>query len=313
MSSTAESSKGTIVHDLWGCWAILRAYALSLLSIACFAVWTSPWSLVAAFAATGFSQYAIVMAGHETWHWTLFRSRRLNILVGSWLCSYPVLMRYWEQRANHLEHHRKVGQHDDPDAYYYRWHLSDRGRLVKHCLVAGSGVPFVAYLVCTVLRRPLPKFVKPPLASVETSGTTRMELAGLAVTSAALLLLFTVTIGWMWYFLLWLAPTMTLVPLLLTLRQFLEHRNGDLIIYRSPWIERVLFAPGNFHLHAVHHTLPMVPWFEVPQATDEARRKNPQILEYASYVGEFADFLRGRDRTSTREEAASVQPGGVGI
>ena len=123
----------------------------------------------------------------------------------------------------------------------------------------------------------------------------RAELMGIAAWHLAALGAFAATIGWIWYFLLWLFPVLTLRVLMNDLRQFLEHRNGRLLVYNTYPLERFFFGPFNFHLHAYHHAFPQEPWFVLPTLGEAARRKCPDIVDYGTYLGELAAYLGGRD------------------
>jgi fatty acid desaturase len=116
-------------------------------------------------------------------------------------------------------------------------------------------------------------------------------------------------VGWIWYFLVWLFPVLTLRVVLNDLRQFLEHRHGRLLVYNTHALERFFFGPFNFHLHAYHHAYPQEPWFVLPTLGEAARRKCPDILDYRTYLGELADYVAGRDRQGSAVELATAPRG----
>jgi fatty acid desaturase len=244
-------------------------------------------------------------------------------MAGAWLCAFPCLSRFTALRLKHFDHHRKVGTLADPDRYYWGWESNDRKEFLRHHLMSASGLWFFRHL--------LGRFagVATPLPPVDPKGRPRevgipfgpedgKEFAGVVVWHLGALAAFTITIGWIWYFLLWLLPLLTLRSLINDLRQFLEHRHGRLLVYNTHPVERFFFGPFNFHLHGYHHAFPQEPWFLLPSLGERARRKCPDILDYDSYLGELVAFLAGRDRqgptadlpTAPRGDASTLPASG---
>src|SRR5690606_20561273 len=73
--------------------------------------WNIPVTAVAIFLV-GIWQHRLVMLGHEGSHYLLFKNRKLNEIVGNWLCFYPLWGRAYNYRAQHLAHHQHV---NDPE------------------------------------------------------------------------------------------------------------------------------------------------------------------------------------------------------
>ena len=96
----------------------------------------------------------------------------------------------------------------------------------------------------------------------------------LAVAAAQLLLLAAFSaFGRPWeYVLLWILPLATVANFLVSLRAFVEHATarpdapGDARLYDfAPGpLQRFLVSPCLFHLHALHHAYPGVPWYRLP-------------------------------------------------
>jgi fatty acid desaturase len=289
--------RGAVRHDLVGVAAVLWAWAPIVAGIGLFAARPGPLTFAVAFVVTGARQHGLNILAHETWHWTLFRRRAVNDLVGSWALSYPVVMRFESMRSKHFEHHRTVGHADDPDRYYWGWRRDDRGGFVGHMLLVASGLHFVWLAGRSLLGLPVPVVragERPRVPLAPRPGDAGRELVRLAIVQLGLLGLFTATVGWARYFLLWVLPLVTLSNLLGELRQFLEHQGGQLLIHRSSPVERFFVAPYNFHLHAVHHAYPAVPWFLVAGREARARARLPEIQVRGSYLRELARYLAGR-------------------
>jgi fatty acid desaturase len=288
-------------HDLLGVLALAWAWAPILASLALFGARPAVWTFVVAFVVVGGRQHSLDILAHEAWHYTVFRRRWLNNVAGAWLCAFPNLSRFAGLRKKHFEHHRKIGTLDDPDRYYWGWRPTERREFVRHHLFVLSGLWFVRHFLKGARRGSAPVSgadpeARPSEIEVPPCPEDRFELVGLAVWHLAALGAFAATIGWVFYFLLWILPVLTLRMFIGELRQFLEHRHGRLLVYNTNAVERFFFGPFNFHLHAYHHAYPQEPWFVLPALGPAARRKCPDIVDYGSYVGELADYLAGRDR-----------------
>ena len=102
---------GAIV--VWN-WALIAAI------FAVVALWTNPVTLLLALVLLGGRQMGLAVLMHEAGHKTLFRSQRLNVIVGQWLCAYPILSDSEVYGASHREHHRMAGTRADPDLPNYQ-------------------------------------------------------------------------------------------------------------------------------------------------------------------------------------------------
>jgi fatty acid desaturase len=108
--------------------------------------------------------------------------------------------------------------------------------------------------------------------------------------------IFALTVGWPWFLAFWVAPLLTLRLVVDELRQFLEHRNGRLIVYHANPIERFALGAFNFHLHAVHHVFASEPWFCLGELEAKALEKRPDVVQARSYAAALFAYLRGVDR-----------------
>lgn len=287
--------RGSIKHDLLALWAVATAYGPILLGMALFFAAPSIWTFLLSVVITGARQHALSVLAHESWHWTLFRRRSWNDFFGAWLFSYPLVTRYDTMRQKHFDHHRRLGELDDPDRYYWGWPGDGRGAFILHHLVVASGAGFVFHTARGLLGiapRAVAPEARPVALLLKPTPNARRELVQVALVQLALLAAFALTVGWFWYFALWLLPFVTFASLLGELRQFLEHRHGELMIYRASPIERFFFSPYNFHLHAIHHTFASEPWFKLPELEANAFAKVPEIRVCRSYVVELVRYLR---------------------
>jgi fatty acid desaturase len=290
--------KGTALHDVLGAWTFVWSYAPIAAALAVFARWPSVWTFALAFALTAFRQNALFVVAHESFHNTLFRSRPLNEVLGGWLAARPILLPYAQSRHSHWEHHRHVGTAEDPDRYAWAWERDRRGAWLGHYTLTLLALPFVARAARAVLgivrgRAAAPAEDQGRQGLAVDSGA-KMEILRLGVTHLVILGVYAVTVGPVAYFTLWLLPAITLRVVIDDLRQFLEHREGRICIYRAGPVERFLLGPFNFHLHGFHHAVASEPWFCLPAIEERAREKLPDIVVLRSYTREIARFAAGR-------------------
>ena len=310
--SRRERIVGTWLHDLLGGWVVFACYAPIVLSLGVFAHARTPATFAFAFVVVGFRMNALFVLVHESWHYNLFRSRRVNEWIGGALGSYPIVAPYFQDRTSHWNHHRYVGTLRDPNSWAWDFPDGDRRVFLRELLRIGSGVAFAERILRLVLRRPAPPPPpdRPPRPVLEGDMAKR-EIKRLALVHVVILGLFTVTIGWPWYFLLWLLPAVTLYPAVALVRELLEHRRGALIVYETGPLERFLFGCFNFHLHAFHHAHASAPWFVLPELRAIATRKQPGIVFLRSYVVELARYLRGTSTVPHRAPSgAEPMPAG---
>ncbi|HEY2514409.1 MAG TPA: fatty acid desaturase [Polyangiaceae bacterium] len=303
--------KGTWVHDALGAWMILWCYAPIVAAAALFSRHPNALTFALAFVISATRQNALFVVAHESWHYTLFRSRRANVVLGTWLAAFPILLPWAQARHLHLEHHRKVGTANDPDRYAWGWQLAERGPWVRHMLAVATGLPFASRVARIALRLPPPPAdpLRPrPVAPPELRG--RGELAKLVFVQIVIGAAFTATIGWPWFFAFWVAPLLTLRLVVDEVRQFLEHREGRLVVYHANPLERFALGAFNFHLHAVHHVFASEPWFCLGALESKALAKRPEIAQHGSYAVELFAYLRGTPRmaaeVSRPDEAGSA-------
>jgi len=75
------------------------------------------------FVVIGALQHRLSIFLHECLHFTLFKNRKLNIIVGK-VSSYLIFLS-WSYRKIHLNHHNYLGHDEDPDAENYIHYPSD--------------------------------------------------------------------------------------------------------------------------------------------------------------------------------------------
>ncbi len=221
-------------------------------------------------------QNSLASLGHETFHYKVFTTRRLNSIVGGFFYSYPLGVPYQNYRQRHLEHHRSVGTRVDPDWGNYQGRQYESAPAVYRFFL---GKLFGAFLVVNILALVTRK--TPPMLMEKQDESPAREFALVAVTQLVLFALISVCFSWWMYFVFWLLPLFTLTSTLIGVRAWLEHNDPDeesgpdvrLFDYHPNWLEHFLISPCHFHLHAIHHAFPAVPHYRLAALKRELAEK----------------------------------------
>ncbi len=237
----------------------------------------SVWVGIIAFILIAPLQNALASLAHEAYHYKIFTSKPLNTFVGGFLYNYPLGLPYISYRKRHMEHHRRVGNTDDPDWGNYQGpQFESKGRLYAFYTMRVFG----AYLVVNVLTVLSGK--RPPVLQDHKQEDPTRDLLYLAITQATLFGLIALFFSWWMYFVFWALPLVTLTSFLVGFRAYLEHNHPDgadadiadrLFDYHPNAIEHFFLSPCNFHLHAIHHAYPAVPHYRLLEMKRELGEK----------------------------------------
>jgi len=270
------------IVDICACWAVILAM-LALVSIA-----RSWWIVLVAIPVIGNRYYALFIIGHDAMHRRLFPNIKKNDFWADLLILAPIGAITRLNNGNHLAHHRYLATSRDPDRF-------------KHaCFNKAESVSFITFLLglSSVGRAFRAVFLTRGEKSgqeAHSSYTLRdlVLLAGWLIVGIGGLTWF---IGWWAYPVLWLFPVYCFMYLADNFRSFAEHSHPEsdsladhhrLITYLSNPVERALVAPMNMNYHTAHHLWPSIPYYNLPTADKEIRRKaSGGELEWRkSYIG----------------------------
>ena len=295
----------------------VRALAETLLTwgvivgiIAVYLRFPSPWTYPIVFVLIASRQYALLILMHDAFHMLLHPSRRINDYVAAILIAAPCGSAYWSSRLAHLEHHRRLGEHGDPEFFL-------------HCVGPPSDKrslrAFVRHFILLISGR---QAFYTHFSTTETSKVSRHQwfsimprLLRVAGAQCVLLSLFAAAGSWTSYLTLWVLPLGTLAVLFNGLRAFCDHANpsdepGDrvhrLVSYVSTSIERFFVAPFHMNYHAEHHLFPYVPHYNLPDLRRKliASPEHRAVVQWRStYLGFVREFLRAQQSKRLRESS----------
>lgn len=266
-------------------------------------VWRpTPWMFAVAFVVIASRQYALLILMHEAFHALIHPDRRVNDFVGAILIGAPCGSAYWQTQSVHLRHHRKLGEHDDPEFFLHcaspprdKRSLAKLGRHFL-LLMLGGQVLYTHFGGEHLGGEPLLRRVV----------RTLPRISRVAAAQLILLLALSWWGSWTTYVGLWLAPLLSLAVLFNGVRAFCDHANvaddlpghtRRLVSYVSTPVERFFLAPYHMNYHAEHHLFPYVPHYRLPSlrrllmASPDHRAA---IQWRSSYLGFVRNFLRAQ-------------------
>ena len=253
-----------------GALLVLHAWAVVAGAMALFVLWPNPITFVGAVMVIGGRQLGLAILMHDAAHGLLFANRRVNDLVGQWLCAYPVFTDMALYRPYHLKHHRLTQQPDDPDLVLSVPFPITPDSLKRKLLRDLTGR--TAYQRRRLqLRDALGPAAWPWRQRLDRF---RTRLGGGVVTNAAMLTALTALGYWWLYPVLWLLPMATWYQAITRVRNIAEHAmvpdNDDdfrntRTTHANP-VVRLLLAPYWVNYHLEHHLFLFVPCFRLPAA-----------------------------------------------
>ena len=270
--SRQEVAYFTAKSDVHAWRLVLGNWLAIALIFAVAATWPNPLTLVLAIVLLAGRQLGLSVLMHECGHRTLFRTAKLNDVIGQWLCALPVMNDQPSYARGHLEHHRKAGTHEDPDLPNYQDYPVSREsfrRKMTRDLTGQTGFKLMTYIFRGASGA----------ISREQRDSAKPFLQQLAVQLLLFLVLYAFGIGWTW--LLWAMAYLTVFMFIIRVRQVAEHaavpdlfdpdprRNTRTV--DVPWWQRLVFAPNGVNYHMEHHFMASVPCYRLRELREHLR------------------------------------------
>lgn len=262
------------VFNVASCWV----QSLGVIALAAWIDHPVTWLLAFLLMGRAFALFAIL--GHESAHRLLFSNRTANDVVGRWLLAYPGFVPLDGYRRSHMAHHRDEMGPEEPDIPFYRGYPMARDSVRRKLVRDAVGISGWKNLKALLLAL--------------KSATARPVALRILAAQAVLLLGFTLAGQPLLYFLLWLAPWMTVWRVLNRLRAIAEHggmvrsddRRETTHHVRQRLLPRFWIVPFNTGWHLAHHVDIGVPFQRLPQLHRELVDSGwvvPEV-EYRSYT-----------------------------
>lgn len=276
------------------CWAVIAA------AMAVAVIW--PLLIPVSIAVIGTRQLGLAILMHEAAHGGLSTDRRLNDVLGHWLCAVPVGASLALYRPYHLAHHKYAQQAEDPDLVLSAPFPVTRASLGRKIVRDLTGQTFFKQRVLYAFQA---FRARRDEDMAEGAVVTGRSVAPFLLVNAALLLGPTLAGVWWAYFVLWLLPLATWFPMVTRLRNIAEHAcvEGSATdpfraarTTRAAWWERAFIAPYWVNFHAEHHLFMHVPCWKLP-ALHRAVRATPQGDRMEVAGGYLAVLAEASSRT----------------
>jgi fatty acid desaturase len=292
--------------DLNGWLTVIWTWTTIAAIFAMLAIRPNMFTFVLAVILLGGRQLALFIVAHDAAHRTLFRTRRLNDLVGDWLAARFIFNDVRRYREHHMRHHAHTGTPGDPDLSLVRPFPTTRRSLARRFLRDLSGQTGVRRLVAQFLMD-IGVFGYTVAAEVERlarAGRTTGDYvrAGLrnflpSVLGQLGLLAVLASLGQAWLYAAWAVAYMTTFSLYVRIRSMAEHACTEMSPHplrntrtaRAGLLARMTLAPLNVNYHREHHLMASVPWYRLP-ALQRALRE--QGLGGDEPLPGYADVLR---------------------
>lgn len=265
-------------------WLLVLAGTTTLIALS----WNS-WLIWPAMFLHGIVLVHHFSLQHECVHYTVFRTRRLNDLVGQ-ICGLIIILPHRFFRYEHCDHHTYTQlTGEDPEMIgmpaslaEYLWYL--------------SAIPYWKTKLTELLRHAAGRLSPAELRfipKVEHDAVRRDARVMLSIY-AALFLGMAVT-GWWGLLWFWLIPLALGEPVMRAIRMTEHvgrptvaqmHENTRTSLVSWPW----RFLCWNMNYHAEHHYVASVPFHALPRLHE--RLKDHIHVEPGGYLGAHRDILR---------------------
>jgi len=293
---TREEIRGLAERsDAMGLWLVLHAWGTIALALVLFGLWPNPLTFILAVMVIGSRQLGLAILMHEAAHNALFRTRRLNDLVGEWICARPILADLPAYRHYHLTHHRFTQTEKDPDLVLSSKFPTSRASLKRKFLrdlTGRTGIKQLAGQIALSVRLAGDEEAKAAASDFAQAFKARQLWFALPVFLGVMVAMGLVG-DWWWGLAFWLLPYLTWFQFVLRVRNIAEHgateeSENPLQNVRTTLagpVARLLVAPYWVNYHLEHHMVMHVPCWRLRRmhAMLIARGLGPKMRVARSY------------------------------
>lgn len=270
-------------------------------SIALFAYFKTIFTLVLAIVLTGIFIYRLQIIGHDGLHYSLANSKKLNDFFTRFILLAPQFTPMSLNRFNHLNHHGRFATEFDADWQYYQTSDKDTKPKFYIWLLQLIGFGFVFKIAYKLLAGKKPNAAKEQAAK-NTANELPLDIFSIMVAQSVIFGLFYFTLGWQYYFLIWILAVFGVFVPLNTIRSFCEHsipepddsKSNRLFTFESNFIESFILAPHNMNYHFEHHAYMYIPYYHLPALKKLMTEHYADYVQHIrlSYLSYFIQFFK---------------------
>ncbi|MEP4248318.1 fatty acid desaturase family protein [Tateyamaria sp.] len=262
--------------DLAGVLLILHCWGVIVAAITLFALWPNLLTALLAILLIGSRQLGLAILMHDAAHNALFKTRRWNEWVGTWMCGWPIMADLAAYRHYHLTHHRHTQTDKDPDLALSQGFPTSRASLKRKFIRDLTGQTGIKQL-----RSQIAMFIT--LAGDKDAIEAAKDDAAQAFKSNTIHTAFPVFFGialaislignWWYGIAFWIVPYLTWFQFVLRVRNIAEHGATEMSqdplrnvrTTRAGPIAKTFIAPYWVNYHLEHHMVMHVPCWRLPQ------------------------------------------------
>ena len=279
-------------RSAWKGWALVAHAWLVILAAAAVAM-AFPITIPLAVMIIGARQLGLAILMHDASHGALHPDLKVNDFIGDKLTPGGLV----SYRTYHLGHHKFAQQADDPDLPLSAPFPITRVSLRRKILRDLSGQTYYKQRWAGLVKRIRNRKPDEPLWPLMRDAVVARKrfFTGMVVTIAL-----TAPFGFWWaWFVLWLLPQATWLPMITRLRNIAEHAciakdEPDPLRHarttRANLLERALLAPYWVNYHCEHHMFMHVPCYNLPRT--HRLLKDKGVLDRMLTAPGYLDVLR---------------------
>jgi fatty acid desaturase len=250
-----------------------------------------PIAMIGIFILGAMFAHAIELQ-HQCLHYTAFRSRRLNSILGV-LLGLPTLTSFHAYRRSHLEHHRNLGAEGDAPFFTYRFLES---RTLGAFIVDLFGLTHLKASILAIFGNTDSRLISIPISNEPNRISERFDygLMGFLIVCACL---YSMTFGFVIVLKLWLLPLVFVAQPIHFLIELPEHigcTQGSTDPFRNTrTIAGSAFSRWftNFNnLHVEHHLDPSLRMNQLPALF--AKQKGNHYFLNTTYPQFYISIVR---------------------
>lgn len=240
------------------------------------------FSIIIALFTIGGKQLGCAIIMHDASHYSLFKTKKWNDIIGNFFGAYPIFNNIEQYRPYHFQHHIATGTSDDPDINLVKGYpakLAGMMRKLFRDLIGLTGIKadagllamhtgFIKYNLGNVIEK-IPEENRPWKIIFRNA---YYNLRG-PIFSNTVIFLILLAFGQPYLYLLWIGANITTFNFSLRIRSIAEHSvvedtNDPYKNTRTTYanfIEQILFAPLHVNYHLEHHFLQNMPSYNSPK------------------------------------------------
>jgi fatty acid desaturase len=289
---TPEEWAPLAVKSAWKGPAMI-AHAWLVIGLAAAMAMAFPITIPLAVMIIGARQLGLAILMHDAAHGALHPNLKVNDWLGDNLTPGGLVA----YRTYHLGHHKYAQQAEDPDLVLSAPFPITRTSLRRKIVRDLTGQTYYKQRWAGLVKRVAERKPGEPLWPIlkDAVVSRRRFFAGMLATIAL-----TAPFGFWWaWFVLWLLPQATWLPMVTRLRNIAEHA---LVAKDEPdplrhartthanWLERALLAPYWVNYHCEHHMFMHVPCYNLPAVRRHLERKG--VTETMLSAPGYIDVLK---------------------